>query len=216
MHDASLLNVKVDHPNAYCKGGLLSYSTDQVITVTSAPVVVDVVKLGTPPEGWGDQAVFLVAEGGSVEDLTVFPPEEFLFDSVPQLQLPGTASVERRSDKPGTGELPDALPFTTVCTEGDGKGGYKPPPSDCGTREFALSMGLIATVPGKVTVWATDLDPSAEQLYQNCTTDQDMAPGMFMGNEDETSPVTRTDADLPAVEQLLDPAVSSDRPDGQR
>ena len=151
VHDATLLNVKYDPPNKYCKNGLLSYSTDQVITVTTDPVMVDVVKLGAPPEGWGDQTVFLVPQGGSVEDVVYFPPEEYLSDSIPQLQLTGTASVERRSDRPAIGELPDALPFPVACTGGEVSGGNNAPPLDCGTREVPVTMGLIATAPGQGT-----------------------------------------------------------------
>jgi hypothetical protein len=207
VHDASLLNVKYDRPNQYCKNGLLSYSTDQTVTFTSDPVAVDVVKLETPPEGWGDQVVFLVPRGQSVADVTFAPPSDFLFDVVAQVELPGMAAVDRTYAKPGTGQLPDAMPFDVTCTGGDGPGGVTPTPLDCGSRQLAMSLGLFATAPGKVQSWATQVDPSAQGLYANCTGADDLSPGQFMGNEDVVTVVTRTDADIPAAAQLLDAAV---------
>ncbi len=106
QHAATLLNVKYDRPDRYCKDGLLSYSTEQTMTIRTDPVMVDMVKLDSPPADWGSQEVFLIPQGGSVEDVIGAPPSGYLYDALPQVELPGTVSVDRAYSKPATGISP--------------------------------------------------------------------------------------------------------------
>ena len=205
-HAASLMNVKYTTHNEYCKDRFVSHSTDQQMEVTSDPVVVDVVLLDAAPAGWGAQTTFLVPHGGSVEDVTAYPPADELFFAEPIFELPSHASVTRTSANPATGDLPEPMLFEDPCAGGDGSGNYSPPPQDCGLRDFQLTMALIAPAPGQLHAWTSGSDQDPAVMYTNCPSDLDMAPGQFVAEEGVTT-VTRDGGDLPAADQLLDPSV---------
>jgi hypothetical protein len=206
QHIASALNLKYDFPNEYCKNGLETYSMDQSMTFEGDPVAVEVATTDQPPDGWGTQDAFLYPQGGSAQDVIGQPPSDYLMLALPQFELSGTIDVIRSAARPAVGDQPDAVPYDTVCA-GGGDAVSTPQPSDCGERTIETTMGVIPKAPGQVFAWATEVDPSAEDIYTNCFPRPDMALGQFVGYDDGVTVVTIDGGELPTRAELLDPSV---------
>lgn len=207
QHRATALNLKYDFPNEYCKNGLSTYSVDQTMTFTAAPVAVEVATVDSPVPGWGSQDAFLFAQGGSVEDVLLSPPSEYLMFALPQFEIPGSLEVTRSNARPAVGDQPEPVPYDTTCAGGDGAVVSTPEPSDCGERTVEATMGVIPRAPGQILAWATEVDPSADDIYLNCFPRLDMALGQFVGAEDGVTTITIDGGDLPTATAFLDPSV---------
>ena len=66
-------------------------------------------------------------------------------------------------------------------------------------------MGLLPSAPGRVYALATEVDPSADDIYANCFPRLDMGLGQFAGAEDGVTTVTIAGGDLPTAAQFVDP-----------
>jgi hypothetical protein len=203
-HLGELLKVVIDPPNTNpaCRDGLESNSTDQVLTLTSDPVDVDLVQFAGPQEGWGDQTSFLVAHGGTVDDISIFgPPAEM--NPTLLFSLPTTVGVKQTHSRPAIGDLPPTpYVFKDPCGSSGSGDGPAPSPVDCSNRQFHADTWVTIPTLGTLSIIGGGIPDDAQTSFDDCSGSMAMETGAFT-NGDYGDTFTVTGGDLP-TEQLLD------------